>query len=71
MPKPASDIRLIDAFLDMVSAERGGADNTLEAYRRDLTDYSDFLAGRGGLRARILTNGLLQSLTSAQCAFGK
>ncbi|WP_448950983.1 site-specific tyrosine recombinase XerD [Labrys neptuniae] len=47
MPKPASDIRLINAFLDMVSAERGGADNTLQAYRRDLTDYSDFLKGRG------------------------
>ncbi|QEN87914.1 site-specific tyrosine recombinase XerD [Labrys sp. KNU-23] len=48
MPKPASDSRLINAFLDMVSAERGGADNTLQAYRRDLTDYSDFLRGRGG-----------------------
>ena len=48
MPKPASDSRLINAFLDMVSAERGGADNTLQAYRRDLTDYSDFLKGRGG-----------------------
>ncbi|CAM5776990.1 tyrosine recombinase XerD [Labrys miyagiensis] len=46
MPKPASDTRLINAFLDMVSAERGGADNTLEAYRRDLADYSDFLGGR-------------------------
>ncbi|MDZ5453544.1 site-specific tyrosine recombinase XerD [Labrys sp. ZIDIC5] len=48
MSKPASDSRLINAFLDMVSAERGGADNTLQAYRRDLTDYSDFLKGRGG-----------------------
>ncbi|MDQ0390743.1 site-specific tyrosine recombinase XerD [Labrys monachus] len=47
MPKPPSDARLIDAFLDMVSAERGGAENTLEAYRRDLTDWHDFLAGRG------------------------
>src|ERR1700748_968308 len=47
MPEPASEPRLINAFLDMVSAERGGADNTLEAYRRDLTDYGDFLAGRG------------------------
>ena len=48
MSKPASDSRLINAFLDMVSAERGGADNTLQAYRRDLTDYSDFLKGQGG-----------------------
>lgn len=54
MSKPASDARLINAFLDMVSAERGGADNTLQAYRRDLTDYSDFLQGRG---AAIATAG--------------
>ena len=32
----------------MVSAERGAAQNTLDAYRRDLGDYRDFLAARGG-----------------------
>ena len=42
-----SDDRLIETFLDMVSAERGGAENTLSAYRRDLSDYRDFLAARG------------------------
>jgi integrase/recombinase XerD len=42
-----SDDRLIEIFLDMVSAERGGAENTLSAYRRDLSDYRDFLAARG------------------------
>jgi integrase/recombinase XerD len=42
-----SDDRLIETFLDMVSAERGGAENTLSAYRRDLADYRDFLAARG------------------------
>ena len=41
------DDRLIESFLDMVSAERGGAENTLVAYRRDLADYRDFLAARG------------------------
>jgi integrase/recombinase XerD len=41
------DGRLVAAFLDMVSAERGAAKNTLEAYRRDLTDYADYLAARG------------------------
>lgn len=30
----------IQQFLDMLSAERGSAANTLEAYRRDLTDFS-------------------------------
>jgi len=37
---------LIEAFLEMMSAERGAAPNTIEAYRRDLSDYLGFLAGR-------------------------
>jgi integrase/recombinase XerD len=37
---PAND-RGIDAFLEMMAAERGAAANTLEAYRRDLDDYRD------------------------------
>jgi integrase/recombinase XerD len=39
--------RLVEAFLEMASAERGAAANTLAAYRRDLEDYVDVLAGRG------------------------
>jgi integrase/recombinase XerD len=35
--------RQLDAFLDMLAAERGAAHNTLDAYRRDLSDYVDFL----------------------------
>jgi integrase/recombinase XerD len=35
-----SDQVLIDLFLDMVAAERGGAKNTLCAYARDLADFS-------------------------------
>lgn len=38
---------LIEAFLDMMSAERGASINTLSAYRRDLIDFGGFLAGRG------------------------
>ena len=38
---------LIGAFLEMMSAERGAARNTIEAYRRDLADYGGFVAGRG------------------------
>jgi len=40
--KPA-DAKLITLFLDMLAAEQGAGDNTLQAYRRDLTDFSDFL----------------------------
>src|SRR6202041_3562310 len=42
-----SDARLIDLFLDMLAAEQGAGRNTLDAYRRDLTDFSGFLASRG------------------------
>ena len=37
----------IEAFLEMMSAERGAALNTLVSYRRDLEDYGGFLARRG------------------------
>src|SRR3954452_24796693 len=43
-----SDERLIDLYLDMLAAERGAAANTLEAYRRDLEDFSAHLAEQGG-----------------------
>jgi integrase/recombinase XerD len=36
----------VDAFLEMMSAERGAAANTLASYRRDLEDYGAFLAKR-------------------------
>ena len=38
---------LIGAFLEMMSAERGAAENTIAAYRRDLADYAGFVARRG------------------------
>jgi integrase/recombinase XerD len=41
------DGRLVEAFLEMMSAERGAAENTLCAYRRDLEDASGFLSQRG------------------------
>jgi integrase/recombinase XerD len=51
MARPAknSDQALIELFLDMVAAERGGAKNTLAAYARDLADFAAELgaAGRG------------------------
>jgi integrase/recombinase XerD len=41
------DGHLVEAFLEMLSAERGAARNTLDAYRRDLQDFSAFLGARG------------------------
>ncbi|HEY4192766.1 MAG TPA: site-specific tyrosine recombinase XerD [Mesorhizobium sp.] len=35
----------IEAFLEMMSAERGAAENTLSSYRRDLEDASEQIAG--------------------------
>lgn len=42
-----SDAKFIGLFLDMLAAEQGAGPNTLDAYRRDLTDFSEFL-GRVG-----------------------
>lgn len=36
----------VEAFLEMLAAERGAAENTLAAYQADLDDFSSFL-GRG------------------------
>jgi integrase/recombinase XerD len=38
-----SDARLTSLFLDMLAAEQGAGDNTLDAYRRDLVDFSQFI----------------------------
>lgn len=46
--------RHAEAFLEMMSVERGAAANTLDAYRRDLEDLDGFLARRG---AAIATAG--------------
>ncbi len=36
-----------EVFLEMLAGERGAADNTLAAYRRDLDDFTGWLARRG------------------------
>jgi integrase/recombinase XerD len=42
-----SDAKLTGLFIDMLAAEQGAGPNTLDAYRRDLADFSEFL-GRSG-----------------------
>ncbi len=44
---PTSAALLIDLYLDAITAERGVATNTVEAYRRDLEDYGAFLSTQG------------------------
>jgi integrase/recombinase XerD len=53
-----SDAKLIHLFLDMLAAEQGAGPNTLDAYRRDLTDFSEFLARSGQAFAGAETQGL-------------
>ena len=43
--KAKPDDRRIDAFLEMLAAERGAAGNTLAAYARDLADFASDLDG--------------------------
>jgi integrase/recombinase XerD len=67
-PGTAEDGALVEAFIDALWLERGLAANTLAAYRRDLTHFSGWLAGRrGGLtgagRADVL--GYLAELASS------
>jgi integrase/recombinase XerD len=53
-----SDQKLIELFLDMVAAERGGARNTLDAYARDLANLSAALRMRGRSIADAATEDL-------------
>jgi len=43
----ASNETLVELFLDMIAAERGASANTLDAYRRDLEDFSRDLGNAG------------------------
>jgi integrase/recombinase XerD len=54
---------LIEAFLDMMSAERGAGLNTLAAYRRDLVDFAGHADPAGASResVRAFLNGLSTS----------
>lgn len=54
----ARSSRHFDSFLEMLSAERGLAQNSLLAYRNDLADFSGFLAGRNENPETIGTDAL-------------
>ena len=53
MPAP-----YFDSFFEMLIVQRNAARNTLEAYRRDLTDFQTYFSRRSGtLKWRHLTSG--------------
>jgi integrase/recombinase XerD len=52
------DAKLINLFLDMLAAEQGAGDNTLDAYRRDLADFAEFIAPSGRGFAGVETQAL-------------
>jgi integrase/recombinase XerD len=58
--------RLIDAFLEMLAAERGAARNTLDAYRRDLADYLDHLKRGNSDPLAVTTRGLRAYLAALE-----
>jgi integrase/recombinase XerD len=58
MRSRTSDAKLTNLFLDMLAAEQGAGSNTLDAYRGDLTDFSEFLAPTGQTFADVETDGL-------------
>src|SRR3954447_12597912 len=58
MRSKTPDAKLINLFLDMLAAEQGAGTNTLDAYRRDLTDFSEFLAPAGHGFASAATQAL-------------
>lgn len=51
---PANNTAILEAFLEMIAAERLASRNTLDAYRRDLEDFARFAsdAGAGLTEAR-------------------
>jgi integrase/recombinase XerD len=63
---PRSD--LIEAFLEMMSAERGAGVNTLAAYARDLADFSAYPKGGLAAASREDIRAYLASLSAAGLA---
>ena len=67
MARSKKSSSLVALFLDMLAAERGAGKNTLDAYSRDLEDFSAFLSQARQDVARAQTDdlrGYLQSLAA-------
>lgn len=62
-PVAGRDSARLEGFLEMMSAERGAAANTLASYERDLTDLREFLGSRGQSLTEAATSDLSAYLT--------
>ena len=62
--RPGSGLPLRGRYLDHLRAERGLARNTLEAYRRDLGRYGDYLAEVGITDPRTVATEDLQAFVA-------
>lgn len=58
--------RHVDRFLEMMSAERGAAENSLQAYERDLQHYAAFLEARGGALLTATSDDIRSYLASLE-----
>lgn len=69
-PAPAGlqGLHHLEAFLEMLSAARGAAKNTLDAYRRDLVDLAAFLKPRGRALAEARADDLTAYLARMEAA---
>jgi integrase/recombinase XerD len=65
---PEPQLHLLESFLEMLSAERGAALNTLEAYRRDLSDFATFADMRGRSLADVQAEDVRAYLSSLEQA---
>jgi integrase/recombinase XerD len=72
-PRPPNEALspLIEAFLDMIAAERGAAKNTIEASMRDLRDYVADLAQGGKSPLDATTEDLRRHLSRLEAAGAK
>jgi integrase/recombinase XerD len=61
----ARDRLLVERFIEMLSAERGAADNTRAAYARDLEDFIAFIARRNTTLAAVQTADITAYLRAA------
>lgn len=57
-----------ESFLEMMVVERGASQHTVDAYRRDLDDYLDFLKRRSRKPANVDSEGVRAYLTSLSAA---